>query len=164
MEDTKLSGWPQTFERLCKNRNWDVRRLRSNKHNKPKCYKSAPAVRHMPVGPQRRGKPYSLAPVGDHQHWHPLPWQPQLSTNQGCLPPPASWCHSRSPDAKLITTTDRGMHICVRVDVCEEFHMSESTVAPNERRAGMGDNKARSSSSERSRPQTTLDGFHISFL
>lgn len=32
----------------------------------------------------------------DHQHWHPLSWQSQLSTNQECLPPPASWCHSRS--------------------------------------------------------------------
>lgn len=39
----------------------------------------------------------------DHQHWQPLSLQSQLSTNQGCLPPPASWCHSCS-HAKLITT------------------------------------------------------------
>lgn len=30
-----------------------------------------------------------------------------------------------APNAKLITTIDPGMCICVNVDVCEEFHMSK---------------------------------------
>lgn len=88
----------------------------------PACSTSAESELYLFV-PFALGQDCELESV-DHQHWHPPSWQPQLSANQGCLPPPVLWCHSFSRCQTNNHQRAWYAHSCACVvDVCE-FHMS----------------------------------------
>ena len=106
---------------------WDVSCLCSNKHNKPKCSNQSQQSNTCLFNLSREGKPNLFVSVAVGQDSSERLWTTNTDTHSlGSLScPPIKGVYRRlphdvipAPNAKLITTIDPGMRICVYVDMC----------------------------------------------